>query len=73
MRTWVAVTTAIVLYGLLIFSAWSIHDLNQVEESPTHEVCVRSHIKKVPVIGLDGKKTFVPAERCDEYKIEKTN
>lgn len=48
-----------------------LYSEKMVEEP--YEVCIRSHIKKIPVIGLDGKKTFVPAERCDEYKIEKTN
>jgi hypothetical protein len=49
----------------------TIYDFNKPSNPDTQEVCTRSHIKQIPVIGINGEKTYVPAERCDEYKIEK--
>lgn len=64
---WFVIVDLLLIFGFFI--ADCVKNLNEDNPPPTQEVCTRSHIRKIPVTGLDGKTTLVPAERCDHYKI----
>lgn len=61
----------VLLFGVVI--SCIVVTLNGENPPQTQEVCTRSHIKRIPVTGLDGATTLVPAERCDHYKIVKAD